>query len=123
MKQAYILKLFQTSDSWKNIYPKPDNKSIKIYIPKKVWGLIDKDIDFWGKKMLLEDYPAWAHEFLDYSNCIDYRFVSNNQKEVIFYCNDFQLQELIDIKPRENSSYIRSSTEPFDDEMAFSLFS
>jgi ribonuclease J len=68
--------------------------------------------------MLLEDYPAWTHEFLDYSNSIDYRFVSNNQKEVIFYCNDFQLQELIDIKPTENSSYIRSSTEPFDDEMA-----
>jgi ribonuclease J len=33
LKQAYILKLFQTSDSWKNIYPKPDHISIKIYIP------------------------------------------------------------------------------------------
>jgi ribonuclease J len=27
------------------------------------------------------------------------------------------LQELIDIRPKENSNYIRSSTEPFDDEM------
>jgi ribonuclease J len=68
--------------------------------------------------MLLEDYPTWAHEFLDYDNRVDYRSVSSNQKEIIFYCNDFQLQELIDIRPRENSSYIRSSTEPFDDEMA-----
>ncbi len=118
LKQAYILKLFQNSDSWKNIYPKPDDRKIKIYIPKKVWGLIDKDIEYWGKKMLLEDYPNWVHEFLDYDNRADYRTVSSNQKEIIFYCNDFQLQELIDIRPRENSSYIRSSTEPFDDEMA-----
>ena len=68
--------------------------------------------------MLLEDYPTWAHEFMDYDNHVDYRFVSTDQKEVIFYCNDFQLQELIEIRPKDNSSYIRSSTEPFDDEMA-----
>ncbi|HET7391797.1 MAG TPA: MBL fold metallo-hydrolase RNA specificity domain-containing protein, partial [Nitrososphaeraceae archaeon] len=48
---------------------------------------------------------------------VDYRHVSSHQKETIFYCSDFQLQELIDIRPKENSNYIRSSTEPFDDEM------
>jgi ribonuclease J len=47
LKQAYILKLFQTSDNWKSVYPKPKDKGIKIYIPKKGWGLIDKDIDYW----------------------------------------------------------------------------
>jgi ribonuclease J len=36
---------------------------------------------------------------------------------MIFYCIDFQLQELIDIGPKKGSTYIRSSTEPFDDEM------
>jgi ribonuclease J len=117
LKQAYILKLFQRSDNWRTIYPKPDDRKIKIYIPKKGWGLIDKDPDYWGKKLLFEDYDNWADEFLDYSNHVDYRDVSSHQKEMIFYCSDFQLQELIDIKPRENSSYIRSSTEPFDDEM------
>ena len=40
-----------------------------------------------------------------------------NQKDMIFYCSDFQVQELIDVRPKENSAYIRSSTEPFDDEM------
>ena len=38
-------------------------------------------------------------------------------ERMIFYCSDFQIQELIDIRPKENSSYIRSSTEPFDEEM------
>ena len=117
LKQAYILKLFQSSEFSSKSYPNPKGKNIKIYIPKKRWGLIDKDISKWGKKLLLEDYDNWADEFLDYENHVDYRDVSKNQKEMIFYCSDFQIQELIDIRPTENSSYIRSSTEPFDDEM------
>jgi ribonuclease J len=60
LKQAYILKLFQTSNKFKHIYPKPDDERIKVYIPKKGWGLIDKDINFLGKKLLLEDYCNWA---------------------------------------------------------------
>ena len=117
LKQAYILKLFQTSESSGKIYPKPTDKNIKIYIPKKKWGLIDKDLTQWGKKLVLEDYFSWASEFIDYENHVDYRDVTQNQKDLIFYCSDFQVQELIDVRPKENSSYIRSSTEPFDDEM------
>jgi ribonuclease J len=64
-------------------------------------------------KRQCSDSPALAKYF-----GADYRSVSSSQNEMIFYCNDFQLQELIDIRPRENSCYIRSSTEPFDDEMA-----
>ncbi len=116
LKQAYILKLFQSSESSSKIYPKPTDKRIKINVPKKKWGLIDKDLTQWGKKLVLEDYFSWASEFIDYENRVDYRLVSKNQKELIFFCSDFQIQELIDVRPNENSSYIRSSTEPFDDE-------
>jgi ribonuclease J len=35
----------------------------------------------------------------------------------MFYCNYFQLNELIDIKPTPGSVYIRSVNEPFDEEM------
>lgn len=117
LKQAYLLKLFQTSNTCKNMYPSPEDKRIKIYIPRKVWGLIDKDISYWTKKLILADYDNWADEFIDYNNHVDHRDVFTHQKEMIFYCSDFQLQELIDIKPLKNSVYIRSSTEPFDDEM------
>jgi ribonuclease J len=117
LKQAYLLKLFQTSEFSEKIYPSPKDSKIKIYIPKKRSGLIDKDITKWGMKLLLEDYNEWADEFLDYENHVDYRDVSQNQKDMIFYCSDFQIQELIDVRPKENSGYIRSSTEPFDDEM------
>ena len=117
LKQAYLLKLFQTSEQWKSVFPRPDDKIIKIYIPKKSWGLKDKDIKHWTGKQLLQDYKKWEQEFLDYQNAVDYRDVSSHQKETIFYCNDYQLQQLIDVRPTEGSSYIRSSTEPFDDEM------
>lgn len=117
LKQAYLLKLFQTSEHWKSIFPRPDDKIIKIHIPKKSWGLKDKDTSYWTEKLLLQDYKKWEQEFLDYQNTVDYRDVSSHQKEMIFYCNDYQLQQLIDVRPAEGSSYIRSSTEPFDDEM------
>ena len=65
----------------------------------------------------ITDYDSWEDQFLDHDNKVDCRDISTHQDELIFYCNDFQLQQLIDIRPDENSSYIRSSTEPFDDEM------
>jgi ribonuclease J len=117
LKQAYILKLFNQSEFLKDIYPSPKDNNIKIYIPRRSWGLIDKDPSFWTRKVLLEDYDNWADEFIDYDNSINHGDVSSNQKDMVFYCSDFQLQELIDVRPKENSVYIRSSTEPFDDDM------
>jgi len=34
----------------------------------------------------------------------------------MLYCNYFQLNELVDVKPAPGSAYIRSVTEPFDEE-------
>ncbi|MGD1839002.1 MAG: MBL fold metallo-hydrolase RNA specificity domain-containing protein [Nitrososphaeraceae archaeon] len=116
-KQAYILNLFQTSDNWKNILPKPTDSNIKIYIPKRGWGLIDKDINFWTKKLVLEDYDNWSDPFIDFPNAVYYSFIRDHQNDCLFYCSDFQVQELIDIKPKENSLYVRSSKEPFNDDM------
>jgi ribonuclease J len=67
----------------------------------------------------LEDYDDWEKEFVDYQNAINYQEVSAHQKDFIFYCNDYHLQWLIDVRPVVGSSYIRSQTEPFDDEMEF----
>jgi len=117
MKQAYLLKLFNESESLKGKYPSPMDKNIKIYIQRGSWGLIDKDINRFTQKQLLADYGTWQRQFLDYPNAIDYRDIAKNQKQYIFFCSDFRLQDLIDIKPTEGSTYIRSLTEPFDLEM------
>ena len=116
-RQAYLLKLFNESENLKGIYPDPKDENIKIYFAKETWGLIDKDINVYTRKLLDADYRSWAREFLDYSNKIDHRDVSKNQNEIIISLSDFKLQELIDIKPDENSCYVRSLTEPFDGEM------
>ena len=119
LKQAYLLELFQSSEKCKNSFPGPSDKRIKIYLPKKSWGLIDKDIEVWSQKQRDADYKDWEREFLDYGNAVYCRDVSANQKNLVFFCSDYALQNLIDIRPQNGSNYIRSSTEPFDDEMKF----
>lgn len=118
-KQAYLLKLFQSSDEWKNMYPSPTDPNIKVFVSRKSWGLLDKDRVVWPDNLVNADYHNWEREFLNYPNYVDYRDIKKNQKNFVFYCSDFQLFNLIDVRPSEKSSYIRSSTEPFNDEMKF----
>lgn len=117
MKQANLLKLFQSSDTWKKVFPSPTDKRIKVYLPRKSWGLMGRDIERWTEKQLMQDYDVWEREFIDYSNAVNYQDVASNQNDLVFFCSDYQLHQLIDIRPDEGSSYIRSLTEPFDDEM------
>ena len=119
LKQAYLLKLFQDSARYRGVYPRIDDKGIKIYASRKSWGLIDKDINSWSMKQRDSDYHNWEKEFLDLPNAVNCRDISANQKDFVIFCSDYSLQNLIDIRPNEGSRYIRSSTEPFDDEMKF----
>ena len=117
MKQAYLLKLFSESENLKGHYPSPTDSNIKIYIQRGTWGLLDKDLEKFSDRQFHMDYAEWQREFLNYPNAVDYRDIKANQKNFIFFCSDFRLQDLIDIKPDEGATYIRSLTEPFDLEM------
>ena len=117
MKQAYLLKLFSESKNLVGAYPSPADKNIKIYIPRGSWGLLDKNLDYYSKKQFYMDYAVWQREFLDHDNAVDYQDIQKNPKNFIFFCSDFKLQDLIDIKPDAGATYIRSLTEPFDPEM------
>ena len=116
-KQAYLLKLFNDNPELHGMYPNPTDVHLKILIHKGKWGLVDKNLEHFSERQLPMDYYEWEKEFLDYTNAIDYRDVQKQQKQTVLYCSDFKLQQLIDIKPDSDSSYIRSSTEPFDIEM------
>lgn len=117
LKQAYLLRLFEQSEEYGRTYPKLSDESIRIYVPRKSWGLIDKDVQYWTEKQVLADYDKWERDFIAMPNAVDYRDVSSKQQDYMFYCSDFRMQELIDVRPSEGSSYVRSATEPFDDEM------
>lgn len=122
LKQAYILNQLQTGDY-------PSLGDVAIYVPRKNWGLIgDSYACFDGKwlpaseieKMdpyyIERDYDRWERKFLKLENTVTYKDLREEPDQYIFRCDFFELKELIDIKP-EKGIYIRSMTEPFDEEM------
>lgn len=120
LKQAYILNLF-TGQGY------PEIKDVIIYQPRRGWGLIDENSfacveDEWlctsdiDPTQIQRDYKKWERDFLDRDNTINYQDLQKEPEEYIFRCDFFELKELIDIKP-EDAVYIKSSTEPFDDQM------
>ncbi len=122
LKQAYMLSLFHKHD-----YPKIDD--VAVYVPRKGWGLLEDESfacfegEGWVPSSKIDpyhvktDYYKWERDFLDWDNTITYKDLREEPKQYIFRCDFFELKELIDIKP-ENGIYIRSVTEPFDEEMA-----
>lgn len=120
LKQAYMLNLFSG-----NGYPELDD--VAVYVPRKGWGLLgDKYYacfnDDWmcaaplDPSYVRHDYQKWERDFLDLPNVITYKDLQEEPDQYIFRCDFFELKELIDIKP-ELGMYIRSVTEPFDEEM------
>lgn len=116
LKQAYLLKLFESS---KIKAPEINDENIRIYIPRKCWGIF-KDNRF-DRRIQQQDYDYWEREFLEHPNAITAKEINKEQEAFIFRCDFFELKELIDIKPEKGSSYIRSVCEPFDIEMELNL--
>lgn len=120
LKQAYILNLFEGLG-----YPKIED--VMVYKPKKGWGLVSDDRyscvnDEWlcssniDPKQIMADYKLWEREYINWDNTVTHKDLSQNPENYIFRCDFFEFKELIDIKP-ERGIYIKSSTEPFDEQM------
>lgn len=122
LKQAYILNQLKTGD-----YPSLDD--VAIYIPRRRWGLIGDscacfngewipaaEIEKMDPHYIKQDYNKWEQKFLDLENTVTYEDLREEPDQFIFRCDFFELKELIDIKPKKGI-YIRSMTEPFDEEM------
>ncbi|NYB52458.1 MAG: MBL fold metallo-hydrolase [Methanobacteriaceae archaeon] len=122
LKQAYILKLFQENHGE---YPKLSD--VMIYKPRKGWGLLGErryacvEGEWLSSEDIqddesLRDYKKWEREFLTDENIVTFQDLKEDPQDYIFRCDFFELKELIDIKPKEGI-YIKSSTEPFDEQM------
>lgn len=120
LKQAYILNLF-TGQGY------PEIEDVMIYQPRKGWGLIGDDRfacidDEWictselDPKQVERDYKLWERDYLKCDNTINAKNLQETPEDYVFRCDFFELKELIDIKP-EKGIYIKSSTEPFDEQM------
>jgi len=111
LKQAYLLdQLAECSDT---LAPKIDDRNIVLYANRKSWGMIGSDTC--DLKIRNQDYDTWERPYLDSAIC--YKDVKEHQDDYLMFCTNFDLKELIDIKPREGSVFIKSVCEPFDEEM------
>ncbi|MHA1346343.1 MAG: MBL fold metallo-hydrolase RNA specificity domain-containing protein [Candidatus Heimdallarchaeaceae archaeon] len=111
MKQAYTLSILE-----RNGVPEvPRVDEVGIYIPKKGWGVLDNS-DY-PRNVQLRDYMKWEQEMLNKSNAVTAEELRENPQDYVFRCDFFELKYLFDVQPPEGSIYIRSVTEPFDEEM------
>ena len=122
LKQAFLIELFEKISNY------PKLKEVSIYIDRKGWGLTSNEFYVfledvgWIKGSEVEqrhveaDYKIWERRFLSLKNTVSYKEIRENPSNYIFRCDNFELNELIDIKP-EKGIYIRSMTEPFSEDM------
>jgi len=116
MKQAYLLKQLEGTDA--NV-PSLTDDNIAIYIDRKGWGLVIKPR--YPRDIMIQDYAKWEREFLDYPNTVTCEDIHCNQSGFIIRIDFFELTDLIDLRPSAGSCYIRSVTEPHDEEDAIDL--
>ncbi len=116
LKQAYLLKLLEGTDAGA---PSLDDDHVAIYIDRKDWGLITKP--GYPRDIVEQDYEAWEREFLGYPNAVTCEDIHRDQGDFMVRIDFFDLTDLIDIRPAEGSCYIRSVTEPLDEEAEIEL--
>lgn len=115
LKQAYLLRLFREAGIVG--YPAHDDRRIRIFVPRKSWGLYGRPAGEWPKKLVDDDYAVWERGLIGARNAVGADYVREHQRECAMYCSDFGLSSLIDVRPRKGSTFVRSQTEPFSDEM------
>jgi len=101
---------------------------VRILIPAKEWGLVCRNnvhVAHNGKIMqnnnvksdLIEkEYESWERQFINHKNAINCLELKKNQSKYVVSMNFWEIKNLIDIHP-ENAIWIKSSCEPFCDEM------
>lgn len=99
-RMAYLLKELQQDRGLKI----PSLNDVAIYFHKAGWGRYEEsDYYFWEKDFLKKEFVTSSD-------------VHNNQNKYVVFMDYYDLKELINIKPSDNSCYIYSISEPHDEE-------
>ena len=62
----------------------------------------------------------WEKDLLQKYPCINYEEIRKNQNKYLVILNFYQIQELIDLQPNQDSYYLRAITEPHSEESEIS---
>jgi ribonuclease J len=97
LRQAYLLKKLKEDK--------------KLQIPE-----IKKDENILIYRKAKKSYLPWEKEIIENFNVFDISEIRKIQQKIIMVCSFFDVKELIYIKPKPGSSFILSSSEPFNEE-------
>jgi ribonuclease J len=111
LRQAYLLGALQGSDAGA---PAPTDPHIAIYVRRKNWGLITKD--GYPPTIVDADYDVWERPFLLLDNAVTCDDIRRDQDQYVLHLDFFELTDLVDIRPAPGSCFVRSVTEPHDEE-------
>jgi ribonuclease J len=78
-------------------------KDVSVYVRRKKKGAYDD-----------RDYFKWEREFLDHGMTAS--DIHKKEKEVLLHLDQWQLPELIDIRPEKGGTYIHATTEAYNEE-------
>ena len=115
-------------------------KNVKILVPYKNWGLIDKekelkdlieteckDLDPAKKDklpgdLIKQDYMTWERDYIFGDKTLTCEDLKKNPGNYIVSTSFWEISQLVDIKPEgniciEHAIWIKSTCEPFSDEM------
>ena len=87
---------------------------IKIFVPKKSWGLICKP--GFDCKLVEQDYSTWEREFINRENSVTCQDLCEDPLRYVVSMSLWEMNQLTDIKPK-NAIWIKSSCDAFCDEM------
>lgn len=111
LRQAYTLRVLEEN----GVKGVPTIDEVSIFIPKKGWGILN-DINY-PIEIQMKDYQHWENELLDRTNSVTAEDIKKNPKDFIYRCDFSELKNLFDVDPPDGSIFIRSVTEPVDEEM------
>ena len=90
-----------------------------IFLKEKGFKIdISKDIILYGKKK--SKLKKWERDLIKKYPSVEAEEIQKNPKNYFVILNFYQIQELIDLKPDENSYFLRAITEPHSEEMEIS---
>ncbi len=104
-QDAYLIRELRNIEQLRSVLPPIDDESLLVYVDRKDTGTYRS-----------ADYDTWEREFLTMSSAVRANYIHQNQSEIIACMSFFDINELIDIKPREGSIYIESVSEPHNEE-------
>jgi ribonuclease J len=100
-RDAYLIQSLGGHSDLPFELPSPTDKNILIYIERKKTG-----------RYVDTDYDLWEREYFKGSNAIRAEEVHKEQEDLLIHLTFFDINELVDIDPSPNTTYIHSASEP-----------